>query len=566
MTLIFMKLQQLFIIALATLMAGSCKDTSTDGGSVAKANLSLGSYYAANGSVRSPKWTGGSGAGAVNFVNGERSAAEALAINGATASFLFDFDGGEAGDAVAYFTPADAVTLENSSLTFDIPAGQNGEEVVPVQLGFGEIPASVYKGISVKLSTVQSLLLANVTKGAYSITKVTMKAIGGEKLAGKVSIATDGKSITGISADEAEICVNLAEKIDCRNGGVKVPVYLAPVKLSQGYELVFTCDDGSSFSFRKEEAVEFPAGGLTESEPAKSSSRKILACGSDKVFLIDTELTKESGHYSDGVIWSWSSNKFDFGTSADHIDDCKIVNDGKQFLVTCSNRNAYCAVVDYPSGEVSYYVEGASNAHSSELLPGDRLVVASSDGGDELLLYQIGNSKTVIGRYPLTSAHGVVWSEKNRRLYAIGGTSLQIYSLVNWDSATPSLKLEKTVSTSGFVTGLHDALLVNDDYITVAGNKAALFNMKTESFENIRHFDNIIGVKSLNYNLDSGEIFYTYAAQGTSEGDYAWSSHKIRYTRDAGNAASGDGISTSSNWSYIYVPDINMYKVRVYNW
>lgn len=94
-----------------------------------------------------------------------------------------------------------------------------------------------------------------------------------------------------------------------------------------------------------------------------------------------------------------------------------------------------------------------------------------------------------------------------QRLYAIGGTTLQEYSLVDWDGSNPSLRLESSYSTTGNVAGLHDMTLISEDEIILAG---------------------INGMKSINYNPSTGEAYYTYAAAGTSEGGYDWSSHKVR--------------------------------------
>ena len=192
--------------------------------------------------------------------------------------------------------------------------------------------------------------------------------------------------------------------------------------------------------------------------------------------------------------------------------------------------------------------------------------MASSDGGDKLVLFDTNGSTSPIASYPLTSAHGVVWVDSVQRLYAIGGSSIQVYSLSAWDSSSPALKLEKTISSSSFVNGLHDASLVDANTIIVAGNNAALLDVRSGSLSGIRHLNGVIGIKSVNYNADSGELYYTYAAAGTSEGSYDWSSHKIRYTDDVNLQLSGDGQSDGSNWSYITVSDIDMYKVRVLNW
>lgn len=147
----------------------------------------------------------------------------------------------------------------------------------------------------------------------------------------------------------------------------------------------------------------------------------------------------------------------------------------------------------------------------------------------------------MVASYPLSSCHGVVWVASVQRLYAIGGTTLQEYSLVDWDGSNPSLRLESSYSTTGNVAGLHDMTLISEDEIILAGSNScghscAIFNTQTKKFTPVNHFNGINGMKSINYNPSTGEAYYTYAAAGTSEGGYVW------------------------------VDDINMYKVRVYNW
>ena len=554
--------------ALLFLLAAACKDTGSTEPSTSKIDISLGKYYSAQGTVRNPSWSAGDLALAVNIGNGRSASAKAIGINGNTATFLFSLPDTKPGDPLLCASPAEELKAGPSGISLELPAVQDGSGIVPVQMGTVKAPSSSYAGAKLSLKAVPCLFMATVQKGAYSVSSLKMKAIGGEKLAGTLTFDYSDLAAGTMKAraSESEIEVRLAEPLDCRLSVQTIPVFIAPVTLSSGYEITFFCQDGSSFSFRKEESCDFPSGGLVQSEAASSSSRKLIACGSDKVYVIDATIAHEEGNYYNALLWSWSSTDFGFGTASDHIDDCKPVNDGKQFLVTCSNKNAWCAVVDYPSGKVSYVVEGVANAHSAELLPGGRLVVASSDGGDKLVLFDTNGSTSPIASYPLTSAHGVVWVDSVQRLYAIGGSSIQVYSLSAWDSSSPALKLEKTISSSSFVNGLHDASLVDANTIIVAGNNAALLDVRSGSLSGIRHLNGVIGIKSVNYNADSGELYYTYAAAGTSEGSYDWSSHKIRYTDEVNLQLSGDGLGEGSNWSYITVSDIDMYKVRVLNW
>ena len=68
-------------------------------------------------------------------------------------------------------------------------------------------------------------------------------------------------------------------------------------------------------------------------------------------------------------------------------------------------------------------------------------------------------------------------------------------------------------------------------------------------------FSGSASIKSLNYNGETGEIWYTDAT--IPEGSERWSSQKIRYSTNK-DGSSADRI--------IKVPDMDMYKVRVKQW
>ncbi|MGN0189351.1 MAG: hypothetical protein ACI395_07540, partial [Candidatus Cryptobacteroides sp.] len=552
----------LFLLSALGLAVSCTQDSKTAQTGSCKAELSFGKYYTPEGVVKTPEWKSGELAGAFDLSTGLAASAKAIGVNTNTATFVYTMEGISEGSELAFFHPAGAASFEGGRLAMEISTEQDGSGTVPPQIGCGKVPGSTYTSARVDLVPLPCLVLATVQKGDYSITKAEMRSKSNEGIAGKVLADPRTKTAT---ADALTITVTLDEPLDCRMSNRTVPFFIAPVALSSGFEITFTRQDGETFTSEFGEAREFKAGEKFETEPAASQSRKLIACGDHRVIMLDAELAAKSNNYNDAVVWEWTSTKFAFGKSNDHIDDCKVVNDGKQFLVTCSNNNAWCAVVEYPSGEVSYVVEDASNAHSAELLPGNKLVVASSDGGDKVLLYNIGGSTKPVASYQLSSAHGVVWNSATQRLYAVGTSDIQIYSLSGETTSSPSLKLEKTLSSTGFITYLHDATLVNSDKIIMAGNGAAILDIKTETLTAVKHLNGVVGVKSVNYNADSGELYYTHATTGTSEGDFTWSSHKIRYTDDINKAISGDGTGTSS-WSYINIPDMNMYKVRVFSW
>ena len=191
------------------------------------------------------------------------------------------------------------------------------------------------------------------------------------------------------------------------------------------------------------------------------------------------------------------------------------------------------------------------------MLPDNRIAVACSEGSNsdnnKVQVYDIARPNLVLFQSELGSAHGVVWNETTQRLYAIGGQSLQIYKLKDWTSATPSLELEKTVQTP--YGGLHDMSLVNSNTLCIGGRRAYLYDIGANQFTEMTLFASSTAIKSINYNDDTGELWYTDST--IPEGSQAWSTQTIRYATDRNGSAATRTIK---------VPNLDMYKVRVMSW
>lgn len=136
-------------------------------------------------------------------------------------------------------------------------------------------------------------------------------------------------------------------------------------------------------------------------------------------------------------------------------------------------------------------------------------------------------------------------------LYGAGGDALKVFEVTFGEK--PSIALKKTIKTPK--TGIHDLMRVDNSTLTVAGDHAYLFNVDTETFTEMNLFSGSSAIKSLNYNGETGEIWYTDAT--IPEGSESWSSQKIRYSTNK-DGSSADRI--------IKVPDMDMYKVRVKQW
>lgn len=124
-------------------------------------------------------------------------------------------------------------------------------------------------------------------------------------------------------------------------------------------------------------------------------SREIIACGDDRVLIID--LDNSTGE-DVKVVWEWTA-----GDAADlspgmkklmvPTDDCKPVDVGKKILVTSSGGGV--VLIDRQTKK-SLFSASVPMAHSAEYLPGGLIAVALSThkGGNSLELYDIKKVRT----------------------------------------------------------------------------------------------------------------------------------------------------------------------------
>jgi hypothetical protein len=392
----------------------------------------------------------------------------------------------------------------------------------------------------------------HVAKGNYAISKVEVKGNNQENIVGTVGCDLATAEVT---ATAPTATVEFANPVSCTLESQVVPVLLAPVALSAGYTVRVTTTDGEVIEIVNNAAVDLERGARYDtSDISSQNGTKLVFCGSNMVHMIDPSLTGST--YKEGVLWSWNATSIadKLGIAAsrcDHLDDCKPVNNGTQILVTSSYN--WAALIDYPSGSLAFYTNQCTNAHSAELLPNNRVVVACSTGDDCLQLYDISGSNKVIFTTPLTSAHGVVWLEETQRLYAVGGQALNIYKLEDWDTSSPKLVLESTVKTPKAAT--HDLTAVSSTTLCVSGSGSYLYNVVDNSFTELTLFSASTALKSVNYNVADKSVWYTDST--TPEGSQTWSTQTLHYATNP---------MGSTDAKTIKVPDLDVYKVRVYNW
>ena len=211
----------------------------------------------------------------------------------------------------------------------------------------------------------------------------------------------------------------------------------------------------------------------------------MLLCGADEVFLLDVSAAEKGTIQK---LWSWRAAQRSelppaIRGSYGGTDDCKLVDGGSRILISSSSGG--CAVVGRPSGRVLWYAR-VPNAHSLELLPHDRVVAASSwvpEGtGSRLFLFDLAHSDRPVWSTPLSAAHGVVWDEKRRRLWALGDQELRSYKLQDWEGQTPSLKLAASHRLPD--EGGHDLQPVpsSNDLVVTTGFHVYLFDRDKGEF------------------------------------------------------------------------------------
>ena len=551
--------------ALVLCVANACKDN--DSSEVmelaAKAKITLNPYYEASkdfktaGAIVTPSWKAEDKGVIMLETDGIAKRAEASPIITGSASsfFLFNIQASRLETTVLSWYPSGAdVRLSGNTVKYSIPVNQNGTEV-PVMFDVESAKVNSYEGCTFNLKPAGCMVFVNVAMGDYDVASLELTANGGENLAGEVTAdITEGT----FTASSASVKMTPATPVDCRSNSVFVPVYCAPVTLTKGLTAKITTSSGQTITTSTHNEIVLEAGERISTEKmAEDESTELVFCGDNHVFVINATIAKDS--YKEGLVWSWDARTAagELGLAAsrcDHLDECKFVDNGTKLLLTSSY--GWCALLDYATSKMLFHATGLSNAHSAEYLPGGYIAVATSTGStanhNKVHLYNSAKSEVSLANADLYSGHGVVWDYKRNVLYAAGGDVIKIFKINGLGTDKPSFELVKSIKAPQ--GGIHDINRVDDNTITVAGTKAYLFNVDTEQFTEMPLFSGSTALKSLNYNAETGEVWYTDAT--IPEGEESWSSHKIRYSANI-NASAPDRIINV---------DIDMYKVRVRKW
>lgn len=515
-----------------------CEKTSDVTIVASRHEMILGEYFDANGVLTTKKWEASDEVAVlrINEGNVEKAVAVPIMEGRKEGLFMFNFEGYAQNSEIVAFYPSDApVTSEGKSFKVDVPQVQDGSFNM-LFIGTCISNGSSFLDKDLELKPYWHTFHVSLSKGDYSISKAEFKS------------------------QEQNISVKFEKELDCRKSSQKFYINLPPIHLKGGYSITFTTSDGKSFNVDKHSEIVLEEGGKTDITNAKFPAN-LVVCGDNKLYIINADKAIESG-FESAIIWEWDAKTVQSIVGADMIrlDDCKVVDGGTKILATSSR--SWAVLLDIATKELLWWSYSSKNAHSADLLPGGKIAVAcsSSESGDgnKVQIFDVKESNKELFSTPLESAHGVVWNETDQRLYAIGGSKLNVYTLSGSSTNSPTLTLEKTIDTSSRVTGLHDLTLVNPTTLLIAGRKAALYDLTKNIFTPLPHFSESIGIKSVNYNHTTGDCWYTDATDPNNTAGYDWATKNIFYTSN---------IAYTTIEKKITVPEgYNMYKVRVMNW
>jgi hypothetical protein len=241
---------------------------------------------------------------------------------------------------------------------------------------------------------------------------------------------------------------------------------------------------------------------------ALPAASELLVCGWDEVYILSFTANEEPRK-----IFSWKAQdrpelpaafKDKFRTT----DDCKQVA-GDRILITASSDGV--ALVERATGRAAFWGVCA-NAHSADLLPGERIAVACSvrdPGGNRLAIFDARTPEKELYSTELYSGHGAVWDERRNILWALGGRDLRAYALRDWDSARPSLEL--TASYPLPSGGGHE-LSPDGDKLIVSGSRDVwLFDRNSRTYEPHPRLTGLGDLKSASVDPRTGRLAFTLA-------------------------------------------------------
>src|SRR5688500_483021 len=202
-------------------------------------------------------------------------------------------------------------------------------------------------------------------------------------------------------------------------------------------------------------AVPLAAGRPISAALQGSREIELIVCGWDEVFILALGEGPTPAHRK---VWSWRAADSPEIPADMHplfrtTDDCKPVDGGRRILISSSGGGV--ALIDRETRRASFSAR-VTNAHSIEMLPGRRIAAAASVStagtGNRLVIFDAATGRELASD-ELRSAHGAVWDDARRLLWALGGDVLRAYTV---GPAGGPARLERTFEIALPDEGGHD--------------------------------------------------------------------------------------------------------------
>ena len=209
----------------------------------------------------------------------------------------------------------------------------------------------------------------------------------------------------------------------------------------------------------------------------------------------------------ESILWKWNPEG-DPNIPADrlkrfnHIDETKVVNGGKQILVTSSTGGM--ALVDVATKQSVFTGYPGGSTHSADLLPDGTIITASSTGNFLMVFTRKDGEKTAHKTFKLTfaDAHGVVWDKLLSLVWAVGKEAV-ICCRYNFDYENPQLTIVESFPLKPNPYWGHDLILLEKERkLLMTGRNMLEFDTMTGQY---KLFMKRKSVKSISIHPETGE-------------------------------------------------------------
>jgi hypothetical protein len=277
---------------------------------------------------------------------------------------------------------------------------------------------------------------------------------------------------------------------------------------------------------------------------ARQASREaeLVVCGWDEVFILAIGEGPAPTHRK---VWSWRAADSpeipkDMHALFRTTDDCKPVDGGRRILI--SSSAGAVALVHRETRRASFFAR-VTNAHSIEMLPGERIAAAASVStagtGNRIVIFDAASGKELASD-ELRSAHGTLWDDSRRVLWTLGGDVLRGYDV---GPAGGPTKLDRTFEIALPSQGGHDLVAIPGSSRLFLSTERRCFSFDRERRQLSPHDElgDRSNIKSYSIHQRTGRVVYIQA-----EGKDWWAEH-LHFQRPDGT---------------LYLPGEHLYKAR----